>query len=123
MNPHLYDAIRLHENHRAFTDLLAWHTAHGVVVVDPDCVLLAYWCRVGDLGFCVPRVEANTLFVSYYGGDLRKLWDLYGDAEHIAFDRRFRGIGHTVIFESRDLKRRIFKQTKQHHGRRISTDS
>ena len=87
MNPHLQHAIRLYEQRgEQFANLIPWHTVHGVVRIDVDGVLLCHYADSRDLLRVVDRATADTLFISYFGGDPSKFAAIV-TTEFIAYER------------------------------------
>lgn len=107
MNPLLSDAIRIYdERGEQFADLIPWHTVNGIVVMDHECIMLGYLCRVENVREPAEPSSSNCLFVSYYGGDMGKLTSTYGHLEFIAYER-IRDRSKLRIHRMRDLLKHI----------------
>ena len=114
MNQHLEHAIRIYDNRgEQFANLLSWHSLHGVVVIDADCVFLAYWCDHTDLMQPVSRGDASTVFVSYFSGDWRGL-GRYADVEFIAYER-LRSQGRHMLSKTSRLLGKLNKTKTWDH--------
>jgi hypothetical protein len=92
--------------HEAFL----WHLLHGVVVVDPDGLLLAYYCQWNDLDNPVDREDADCLYVTYYGGSVKKMLHIFSDwIGDVAFCRMFKGSFVPYRYNSERMKKLFSK--------------
>lgn len=103
----LEHAIRLYNQRgEQFADLIPWHTVHGIVVIDPACVLLAFHADSRDLLEVADPAQADTLFITYLGGDLTKAPVGYADRKFIAYER-IDSRGRFVIHPTEKLLRKL----------------
>jgi len=74
-----------------FHSQFIWHILHGFVVARNDSLLLAYYCRSADIGTPTEECDADCLYVTYYGGSIRKLLASFSDwSGLVAFRRGFK---------------------------------
>lgn len=110
-NEHIKTAIGLYATpHKSFHSVLSWHVLHGLVVVDSDHFFLGYFCRRDDVARPRLRCEADTLFVSYFGGNLRRAIPPT-DMPWIAWQRSFKGIDYVRTWSADRFNKHIQKLT------------
>jgi len=107
MNHHLTYAIQLYNDRgEQFANLLSWHSLHGVAVIDRDCVLLGYYADSNNLDEVAAEAQADTFFISYFGGDLARSPVGYADLEFIAYER-MRNRGRYYLHRTETLLRKF----------------
>lgn len=91
MNPHFAKAIETYETQGLdFQEMLGWHLQHGIVICDAGAFILAYHSNSRDPQAAVLREHADTVFVTFYTGDLRRGLVPYADEyEFLSFSRDF----------------------------------
>lgn len=92
MNQHIEKARHDYESKNIdFKQLLAWHLLHGVVLCWSDLFAFGFYSDSGEPMEPVLRHHADTLFVTYFTGDMRAgLSNFYQQFEYIAFQRSFK---------------------------------
>jgi len=91
MNQHLAKAIEIYEKHELnIQEHILWHMQHGVVLCDDNCFGLYYFSHSDDIeSFCSPK-DADTLFVTFYTGDMSKALERFvDDFKYVSFSRDF----------------------------------
>lgn len=74
-----------------FHNQFMWHILHGFVVARPDALLLAYHCKSTSIGTPAEEHESDCLYVTYYGGSVKKLLSAVSDWNGlVAFRRAFK---------------------------------
>ena len=111
MNPHLETAVKTYEEHGIdFQQHLAWHMSNGAVVCDPDRFGLYYFTHSQDLGTYTIIEDADTLFVTFYTGNITKaLAQFIDDFKYVSFSRDFQNSPRDRVYPIKEFNRRITK--------------
>ena len=90
MNQHLAKAIEIYG--KDLQQLLAWHLCHGIVVSSHEYLAFGFYSDTEQPEQAVEPHHANTLFVTFSTGDMRKALEQFIDRfDYIAFQRSFKG--------------------------------
>lgn len=115
MNQHLAKAIEIYEKHDLnIKEHIAWHMQNGVVLCDDHCFGLYYFSHSDDIEcYCFPE-DADTLFVTFYTGDIAKALERFvDDFKYVAFSRDFQNSPRNRKYLISEFHQKI---TRQHHG-------
>lgn len=94
-----------------FHSQFMWHLLHGFVIARHDSLLLAYHCRSSDVGTPTDERNSDCLYVTYYGGSIRKLLAAFSDwSGMVAFRRGFKLKDSKPKIYSAERMKRIFSQ-------------
>ena len=109
VNPHIKEAIGIYRrNGQDFQAVLSWHLLHGVVMITPEFICLAHYCREDNLVKPLPLPVANAVFVTYFAGDMRGLKAVSPDGiEFISFERGFRNERGRKVYSMEKFKHLI----------------
>lgn len=101
MNEHLARAIAKYEaNQINFTELFNWHLRYGVVVSCFDYFCMCYPAQSDSPLHAVERHHANTLFVTFATGDMRRGLEQFCELfDYIAFQRSFKNSDKVKIYD------------------------
>lgn len=114
MNEHVEHAIAKYGSDH-LNWLVAWHIAFGIVVCDERGFGLAYPCRRESVPIACEHGDSDTLFVTWWAGDLLHGAGLYlGRYKFVAFQRSFNGSERVRIYNLAELHNRIL--TRQNNG-------
>lgn len=111
MNQHLAKAIEIYEKNKLnIKKHILWHMQNGVVLCDNDRFGLYYFTKSNHLDcYCRPE-EADTLFVTFYTGDIKKGLQMFiDDFKHVAFSRDFQNSPRKRIYLISDFNKNITK--------------
>jgi hypothetical protein len=88
-----------------------WHILHGFVVTRNDAILLAYHCKSTNLDEPTEENDSDCLYVTYYGGSVRKLLAAFSDWNGlVAFRRGFKLKDKKPKIYNAERMKRIFSQ-------------
>jgi len=109
MNPHFQKALGIYGKHGInFEKLIGWHLCHGIVVCNPDVFAMAYHTDSRDLPAAVQFHHSDTLFVTFFTGNMRHGLRPYLDCyEFIAFQRDFKNSPRVRLIEMREFYSKI----------------
>jgi hypothetical protein len=94
-----------------FHECFLWHILHGFVVARNDAILLAYHCRSTDFDTPTTEDDSDCLYVTYYGGSVRKLLSAFSDWDGlVAFRRAFKLKDRKPKIYSAERMKRIFSK-------------
>jgi hypothetical protein len=101
MNQHLAIAIAIYEEAGTkFTDIFNWHLCYGVVVSCFDYFCMCYPAQSNFPLRAVERHHANTLFVTFATGDMRRGLEQFCELfDYIAFQRSFKNSDKIRIYD------------------------
>jgi hypothetical protein len=101
MNPHFEEIIDLYDKHQIDVQkMLYWHLSFGLVVSDPDCFALCFFCRSSDPTSACQIHESDTLFVTVFTGDMGKALERYKDRfGFVAFQREFNNSPRVRVYD------------------------
>ena len=111
MNKHLAKAIEIYEKHDLnIKEHIAWHMQNGVVLCDDHCFGLYYFSHSDDIEcYCFPE-DADTLFVTFYTGDLKKGLEIFvNDFKYVSFSRDFQNSPRKRIYLISEFNKKITK--------------
>lgn len=109
MNKHLVKAISHYEESGInFGELLNWHLCFGIVHSDANCLCLCLPSCYSKAGEVELSTSGDTLFVTYYTGEMRGFLQPYLDKfKYIAFRREFKGSPRLRIYDIKKFNSKI----------------
>jgi hypothetical protein len=91
-----------------FEKILSWHLCFGFVVSTSEHFVMGYPCIHSNTNEVVDMDNANTLFISYACGNIKKILDPFHDKfKYVAFQRSFKGLHRVTKYETKKIHKKV----------------